>query len=79
MIAEVKAQWSPISGKGRLTQPKILKVQNYYGRAIKDNFDDIEILKKFIFAILFHIKISVHKFSLFDYFKHSNIAGSLLN
>ena len=55
LVAEAKAQGSPISGKGKLTQPKIIKIQNYYGRAIKDHFDDIEVLKKRIFAILLHL------------------------
>ena len=35
-----------------------MKIQNYYGQAVKDNADDIELLKKRIFAILFHLTSS---------------------
>ena len=41
-----------------MTQEKILKIQNYYGRAIKDNAHDIELAKKRIFAFLFHMTSS---------------------
>ena len=54
-VAETKkAQGSPISGKGKLTQPKIIKIQKYYGCAIKDHFDHIQVLQKRIFAVLLH-------------------------
>ena len=43
-----------MTGKGKLTQDKMAKIQNYYGRAIKDNVHDIDLMKKRIFAILFH-------------------------
>ena len=36
-------------------QLKITKIQNYYGRAIKENTDDIDVMRKRIFAILFHM------------------------
>ena len=49
-----KVQGKSISGRGQLTKEKI-KIQNYYGRAIKDNADDLETMKKKIFAILFHM------------------------
>ena len=52
---ECKAQKDSISGKGKFTKAKMLKSQNYYGRAIKDNADDIAMMKKRIFAILFHL------------------------
>ena len=57
LVMELKAGKESISGKGKgkLTQDKILKIQNYYGRAIKDNADDVPLLKKRIFAILFHL------------------------
>ena len=58
LIATSKAQNDSITGKGKLTQEKVLKIQNYYGRAIKDYCNDISLLKKRIFAILFHLTSS---------------------
>ena len=58
IVATSKAQKDSLSGKGKLTQEKITKIQNYYGRAIKDNANDVELLKKRIFAILFHLSSS---------------------
>ena len=53
LVQECKSQKQSITGK--LTKEKILKIQNYYGRAIKDNTHDITLMKKRIFAILFHL------------------------
>ena len=58
LIATSKAQNDSITGKGKLTQKKVLKIQNYYGRAIKDYCNDTSLLKKIIFAILFHLTSS---------------------
>ena len=58
LVAESRAQRDSVSGKGKLTQEKINKIQNYYGRAIKDNADDVEVAKKRIFAILLHLSSS---------------------
>lgn len=55
LIETSKARGESISGRGKLTQEKVLKIQNYYGRAIKDNTDDLNVLKQRIFAILFHL------------------------
>eukprot|EP00795_Rhopilema_esculentum_P016781 gene16781-8241_t len=55
IVAEAKSQGSSVSGKGKLTKEKILKIQNYYGKAVKDNAGNIELMKKRIFAILFHL------------------------
>ena len=41
LVSEAKAKGSSVSGKGKLTQQKILKIQNYYGRAIKDHIDNV--------------------------------------
>lgn len=41
--------------KGKLTQDKMTKIQNYYGRTIKDHASDIQLLKKHIMAILMHL------------------------
>ena len=58
LSTESKSQGSSISGRGKLTQIKMTKIQNYYGRAIKDHADDLELLKRCIFAILFHLSSS---------------------
>ena len=58
LIAVSKVQKESLSGKGKLTQEKIAKIQNYYGRAIKDYGSDITLLKRRIFAILFHFSSS---------------------
>ena len=55
LSVEAKAQGSSISGKGKLTNAKIMKIQNYYGRAIKEYSNDVDLLKKRIFAIFFHL------------------------
>ena len=55
LVETCRAQGKSISGKGQLTREKIMKVQNYYGRAVKDNADDVELMKKRIFAILFYM------------------------
>ena len=55
LVIEAKSQGSSVSGKGKLTKEKIVKIQNYYGKAIKDNAEDINVMKKRIFAILFHL------------------------
>ena len=46
LVAQGKAQKDSISGKGKLTKDKIIKIQNYYGRAIKDNSSDVVMMKK---------------------------------
>ena len=51
LVETCRAQGKSISGKGQLTREKIMKVQNYYGRAVKGNADDVELTKKRIFAI----------------------------
>ena len=55
LVQDCKAQKQPITGKGKLTKEKIVKIQSYYGRAIKDNANDSLLMKKRIFAILFHL------------------------
>ena len=55
VVAASKAQKDSISGRGKLTQEKMAKMQNYYGRAIKDHADDIPLLKKRIMAIILHL------------------------
>ena len=38
---ECKVQGQSITGKGKLTNQMIIKIQKYYGHAIKDNENDI--------------------------------------
>ena len=51
----MKAQNQSITGKGKLTKVKMTKIQNYYGRAIKDHSSDVELLQKRIMSILLHM------------------------
>eukprot|EP00795_Rhopilema_esculentum_P009797 gene9797-18359_t len=51
LVQECKSQKQSITGKGKLTKEKILKIQNYYGMANKD----ITLMNKIIFVILFHL------------------------
>ena len=55
LVATSKVQKQSLAGKGKLTQDKLTKIQNYYGRAIKDNANDVELMKKRIFAIQLHL------------------------
>ena len=55
LIETSKARGESVSGRGKLTQEKVTKIQNYYGRAIKDNTSDLSVLKQRIYAIFFHL------------------------
>ena len=50
-----KAQKTTITGKGKLTNMKIKKIQNYYGKAIKLYSSDVPLLQKRIMGILLHL------------------------
>jgi hypothetical protein len=43
-----------ISGRGRLTDKDIDKIQSYYGNAIRKNFSSVEEMRKAVWAIYFH-------------------------
>lgn len=43
-----------ISGKNRLTDSAIDRLQNYYGLAIRQNVDSVENMKKAVWAVYFH-------------------------
>ena len=43
-----------IAGKGRLTDSAVNKLQNYFGIALRTNLDSIYVMKKCIYASLFH-------------------------
>eukprot|EP00795_Rhopilema_esculentum_P000838 gene838-10581_t len=55
LVSVSKARNDNIFGKGKLTQDKISKIQNYYGRAIKGSASDIQLLKTHIMAILMQL------------------------
>ena len=50
-----KVQGQSITGKGKLTNQMIIKIQNYHGHAIKDNAGDVSLMKRRICAILVHL------------------------
>ncbi|ESO85563.1 hypothetical protein LOTGIDRAFT_155053 [Lottia gigantea] len=54
VITKLKAQGEPIDGKGRLTKERVKAIQNYYGRAIKDNAGDLEVMYRSTWAIYLH-------------------------
>ncbi|ESO85539.1 hypothetical protein LOTGIDRAFT_155024 [Lottia gigantea] len=54
VITKLKAQGEPIDGKGRLTKERVKAIQNYYGRAIKDNAGDLEGMYRSTWAIYLH-------------------------
>ncbi|XP_065650410.1 uncharacterized protein LOC136078561 [Hydra vulgaris] len=43
-----------VSGLGRLSEKAINTLQNYFGRAVRQNIGNIYLMKKFIWATLFH-------------------------
>jgi hypothetical protein len=43
----------PLGGKGRLTQSEINKLQNYNGLAIRRNINNLEAMKRAVWAIFF--------------------------
>lgn len=44
----------PLSGRGRLTDAVIDSFQVYYGKAIRDNLDDVEKMRTAVWATYFH-------------------------
>jgi hypothetical protein len=44
----------PVGGKGHLTQSEIDKLQNYYGLAIRRNVNNLEVMKRTLWAVFFH-------------------------
>jgi hypothetical protein len=50
----------PLGGKGRLTQSEIDKLQNYYGLAIRRTVNNLEAMKRAVWAVLFH-KLSTYE------------------
>ena len=54
-VESSKVMTKSVAGRGKVTQQKITKIQNYYGRAIKDNCSDAELCRRRIIAILLHM------------------------
>ena len=50
-----KTQKAAITGKGKLTNLKIKRIQNYYGKAIKTYSSDVPLLQKRLMGILLHL------------------------
>jgi hypothetical protein len=44
----------PLGGRGCLTQSAIDKLQNYYGLAIRRNVNNLEVMKRAVWAVFFH-------------------------
>ena len=54
LVEKRKAQKAPIGGRGNLTDARITKLTNYYGRAIKDHPGDLEGMVNAVWASYFH-------------------------
>ena len=52
--SEKLSDGKPLCGKGRLTEKYMDKLQNYYGRAIRNNIGDLKLTYKAIWASLYH-------------------------
>ena len=53
-VKEHKGRGYPISGKGKLTEKVINSMQTSYGKAIRDNINNVYAMKKAIAAIYYH-------------------------
>ena len=51
---EHKGTGNPISGKGKLTEKVINSMQTWYGKATRDNINNVYAMKKAIAAICYH-------------------------
>jgi hypothetical protein len=50
----------PVGGKGRLTQSEVDRLQNYYGLAVRRNVNNLEAMKRTVWAVFFH-KLSTNE------------------
>ena len=53
-IKEYKGTATPLSGRGKLTESIINSLQNFYGKAIRENTNKLYLMKKSVGAILWH-------------------------
>lgn len=49
------ADGKPVGGRNRLTDSAIDKIQRYYGLAIRNNTNSLQMMKKAVWAIYFHL------------------------
>lgn len=57
-LRNLKKSVKGLSGRGKLTDSMIDRLQNYYGIAIRDNVGNLEAMKKAILASFFHVSSS---------------------
>jgi hypothetical protein len=50
----------PLGGKGHFTQSEIDKLQNYYGLTIRENVNNLEAIKRAVWAVIFY-KLSMNE------------------
>ncbi|KAM7311432.1 hypothetical protein ISCGN_008339 [Ixodes scapularis] len=55
LLEKKKAQGEALGGKGRLTQDRIKKIQNYYSYALRSNSNDVPGMKRAVEATLLHM------------------------
>lgn len=46
LVDKKKAQGEALGGRGKLTQEKIKKIQNYYGYALRSNSNNVQQIKR---------------------------------
>ena len=54
LLEKAKAQGKPLGGRGKLTEDVVKKLTNYYGKAIKDNANNITKMEQAVWASYFH-------------------------
>lgn len=54
LVEKEEAVKDPTGGRGKLTDERIKKLTNSYGRAIKDNSGDVQAMERAVWASLFH-------------------------
>jgi hypothetical protein len=50
----------PVGGKGRHTQSETDKLQNYHGLTIRRSVNNLEVMKRAVWAVFFH-KLSTNE------------------
>ena len=60
-LRNLKKKNKGLGGKGKLTDKKIDKLQNYYGIGIRRNTHSLEAMQKAARAVLFHVASSATK------------------
>ncbi|GFT74871.1 uncharacterized protein TNCV_1673361 [Trichonephila clavipes] len=60
-LRKLKSKNKNLSGKGKLTDSFIDRLQNYYGNAVRSNVGNLSGLQQNVIAALFHCSSSVEK------------------